>query len=292
LIVNPHSRSADSADMREGVAGLEAAGIHVHRVESSSPEQSEEEIARRVGSIDFVILAGGDGTLHSSVPVLYRHRLPLAILPLGTANDLARSLAIPIDLEGAFATIRAGKRRKIDLGQVNGELFLNAVHVGLGVTITKELTADAKERLGVFSYLKAMIASLRRSRSFRARVEIDGEVHRLRSIQLAVGNGRFYGGGNVIDEHAAIDEGLIHLYSIKPRPLWELLLLAPLWRRGRQRRSQNTFCAAGRRIVIRPSRSMEVYSDGEPATRTPAVIEVLPGALEVLAPEDAELNAL
>lgn len=288
LVINPNSRSADSADMHEGIARLEQAGITVSRFESGGPEDTNRAIEDRQESTDLVILAGGDGTLHAAIPALHRCRLPLAILPLGTGNDFARSLGIPLDLEQAFTTIIEGRSRLIDLGRVNGKLFLNAASVGLGVQVSHSLTAELKRNLGVFSYLKALFDSLSRSRAFRVSLDVDGRHYRLRSIQLAVGNGRFYGGGNIIHEEATIDEGMMHLYSIKPLGFWQLLILAPLWRSGRHGESQNTFTTSGRRFSIRTSPSMELHTDGEPATRTPAEMEVLPQALEVISPRESE----
>lgn len=288
LIVNPNSRSADSADMQRGIARLEEAGVSVNRVESDSAAQSIRAIEAQQSSTDMVILAGGDGTLHSTVDTLHRCQLPLAVLPLGTGNDFARSLGIPLELEPAFEVIARGHSRLVDLGRVNGKLFLNAASVGLGVQVSRSLTAEVKRDLGVFSYLKALLDSLSRSKSFRVSLDVDGRHYRLRSIQLAIGNGRFYGGGNVIHEEAAIDEGLLHLYSIEPLGFWQLLLLAPLWRIGKHRQSDNAFTVSGRRFSIRTSPSLEMYTDGEPATHTPAEMEVLPGALEVIAPRETE----
>jgi YegS/Rv2252/BmrU family lipid kinase len=287
LVVNPHSRAADDTDLDQGIAGVESSGVRLQRFHSTGPEQTRREISARAATLDLVVLAGGDGTLHAALETLRRHELALGVLPLGTANDLARSLGIPAALDEAFAILRGGHRKRIDLGRVNGRPFLNAVNIGLGVTLNKVLTEESKQRLGVLSYLRALFASLSRSRSFRARVEVDGKEYSLRSMQMAIGNGRFYGGGNVINDSARIDDGLLHLYSIEPQRLWQLLLLAPLWRSGKHRLAQSTFCISGRHIVVRTSRSLEVYADGEQVTCTPAEIEVMPAELEVVAPNVA-----
>lgn len=287
LIINPNSRSADSTDMQAGINHLEAAGIAVQRVESSSAGETRQAIAGAGAEVGMIILAGGDGTLHSALGAILDRGLPLAVLPLGTGNDFARSAEIPLDLEAAFEVIARGHCRRVDLGRLNGEWFLNAASIGLGVAVSQSLTAEEKRSLGVFSYLKAMLDALSRSRSFRVRLEVDGRRYRLRSFHLAVGNGRFYGGGNVIHEDATVDEGLLRLYSIKPQAFWRLLLLAPLWRRGQHHRVAGTFSVTGKHMVIRTRKPLEVTSDGEPATHTPAELEVRPGALEIIAPAPA-----
>src|SRR5690606_41770012 len=115
-------------------------------------------------------------------------------------------------------------------------------------------------------------------------ISIDSKPHRLRSIQLAVGNGRYYGGGNVIDENSTIHDGLLCLYSLPPLTLWELLTLAPLLRRGKQHLSNRVFCASGRPLEIKTSSPREIHADGEPVCKTPAVFKVIPEALEVILP--------
>ena len=104
-------------------------------------------------------------------------------------------------------------------------------------------------------------------------------------MHLAVGNGRYYGGGNIIREDAWIDDGQLSLYSLKPQKVWKLLLLAPLLRIGGQRRARRIFTATGRQIEIRTTHPMAIYADGEPVGHTPARFEILPGAVEAIAAE-------
>ena len=101
-----------------------------------TPTTSSEAIRRECGAVDLVILAGGDGTMNSAVDALVECKLPLGILPTGTANDLARTLEIPTDLAAAAAVIGAGRRHAIDLGCVNGKYFFNAASIGLSAEVT------------------------------------------------------------------------------------------------------------------------------------------------------------
>jgi diacylglycerol kinase (ATP) len=286
LIINPRSRQGGTADLNEGLQKLRSAGISIETVAPDDAKQTEHEIASRLGKIDFVIVGGGDGTISSTAQSLYRHRLPFAILPLGTANDLARSLGIPKSLDEAFDLIVAGNRRWIDLGSVNGHRFFNACHIGLGVRITHELTPELKKKLGVLSYCKAFVSALAKSREFGVELTVDGVVYRKRALELTIGNGRYYGGGNIVDERSSIDDGLLRLSCIYPESVWELLAMSRLIRQGKQRRADRTFCISGRRITVRTTFPMEVDADGERATRTPAEFEIIPKALEVFAPPD------
>lgn len=287
LIINPASRLGAEASLQLGIKLLQQARIDVQQVTSQSAEETRKTILKHRDKIDFVIVGGGDGTLSSTAHTLIETKLPLAILPLGTANDLARSLGIPQEPEEALAAITKNVRTRIDVGMVNDQYFFNVAHMGLGVRVTQELTPDVKKHWGVFSYLRAFFAALTRIRQFRVNLEVDGEKHSLRSIQLAVGNGRYYGGGNVIDEEARMDDGLLSLYSLRPQSVWELLTLAPLLRDGKQRLAKRVFRVRGRKIRIhtRPG-GREIHADGDPVGRTPATFTLLPGAIEVFVPPE------
>ncbi|WP_024462031.1 lipid kinase [Marinimicrobium sp. LS-A18] len=287
LIINPGSRRGSEATLDEGVERLRSAGFEVEVYLSEGPEQSRRAVRERREQLELVIMAGGDGTISSMAQTLYECQLSLAILPLGTANDLARTLGVPQELNAAFDVIAANPRRRIDLGVVNDQYFFNVANLGLGVQVTEELTDEVKKQWGVFSYLKAFFAALLRRRQFRVRLTVDGQRQKLRSIQLAVGNGRYYGGGNVVRDCASIDDGLLSLYSVRPLGVWELLTLAPLLREGQYDLDHRVVTARGQRIEIetRPT-GMSIHADGEPVTATPAQFHCIPGALEVVAPEN------
>lgn len=287
LILNAKSRNGANADLQEGLTLLENAGMKIIQKNSNSAQETAQLIAEHCDQVQLVILGGGDGTISSAAEALYHHKLPFAILPLGTANDLARSLGIPNNLPAAFQIILDNHRGKINLGTINGHYFLNAAHIGLGVTVTHELTPEVKKKWGVFSYLKAVFSAFKNNDSFHARITVKGKTYKLRSIQLAVGNGRYYGGGNVIDENSEIDDGLLCLYSLPPSTLWELLTRAPLLRYGKHSQMEKTFTVSAKRIEINTTHAKEIHADGEPVSKTPAIFEVIPHALEVIRPPSA-----
>lgn len=285
LILNPNSRMGREADLAAGIASLEKAGMKLIQKSSRSPSDTGQIIDDLHHQVNLVILGGGDGTISAAAAALYRHKLRFAILPLGTANDLARSLGMSMDLAEAFNNILENKPHRVNLGLLNSRYFFNAAHIGLGVDVTRALTPEIKRKLGVFSYLQAVFVALQKNRSFRARITVDGKDTLLHSIQIAVGNGRYYGGGNVIDENSTIDDGRLCLYSLPPLRFWELLAMGPLLRQGKQRQTESTFCASGKEIEINTLPPRSIHADGEPAGKTPAVFKVIPRALEVICPK-------
>jgi len=286
LLINPHSRNGSDTDIQEGIELLRNAGTEVivkNIDESNTAAQLIEELHN---DIQLVIVGGGDGTINSALSALYRFKLRLGILPLGTANDLARSLGIPTDIDDAFKIIYENNYCKTNLGVVNGKYFFNVAHIGLGVKVTEELTPDLKKRWGVFSYLKAIFAAFKNQKKFYLTIKTGEQHHRLRSIQLAVGSGRYYGGGNIIDEDSEIDDGLLRLYSLYPLTFWQLLTCAPLLRCGKHKQIRKTFTLSGKEIEIITAPPLEIHADGEHISQTPAVFKVIPQALEVICAAD------
>jgi diacylglycerol kinase (ATP) len=128
------------------------------------------------------------------------------------------------------------------------------------------------------------VRALARARRFTAWVSENGTSLRTRTMQIAVGNGRFYGGGTIVAAHAAIDDGHLDLYSLEMRTVWKLALMLGSFRSGEHGAWSEVTTLRGTEFEIRTSRPRPVNADGEIITETPAVFRVHPGAVEVLAP--------
>lgn len=268
-------------------AELIASGLHLEEVACDDAEAACGAISRGAAAADLVIVAGGDGTLNGAAPALLDCRKPLGILPCGTANDLARTLAIPADPLKAAQVILAGDTRRIDLGMANERPFFNVASLGLAADLAEVLDEGHKQRFGRLSYGLAALRVLARAKPFRAAVAAHGQIVRLSSYQIAVGNGRFHGGGMAVREDARIDDGQLSLYSLGPGSLWKAVVLAPLFRRGRHVRWREVMTARAGELEIRTAQPVPVNLDGELCTETPLQLKVLPGAIEVFAPPAA-----
>lgn len=284
LIVNRLSRNGE-ADLEAGLTSLRQRGFDLEEIYHERAEEIPATIRRLGPGVDRVIVGGGDGTLNAAAGALVETGLPMGILPMGTANDLARTLQIPTRLDEACRVAAEGEPHRIDLGRVNGRYFFNVASIGLAVKVTHLLTPEVKKRWGVFGYARCLLKALKENQSFRAVIRYDGTVLRHRSIQIAVGNGRHYGGGMTVAEDARIDDGRLHLYSLEPQSLWNLLRLAPALRRGEIADRERVLLLSGRTIEVLTRRSLHVDTDGELTTRTPARFEVVPAALPVFVPD-------
>jgi diacylglycerol kinase (ATP) len=241
------------------------------------------ERSASASAFDAVIAAGGDGTVIRAVPLALELGVPLGIVPLGTFNDLARALGIPLDIAQACAAIAAGKRRRIDLGTVNGVYFVNEASVGISTRAARSQTPAVKRRFGALGVLWSGIRAIARSRPFVVELQYDGKQERFRTVQLTVANSARFGG--IIERpDAAIDDGWLDLYSLEvERWTQAIAILRKILRRDatpgeglRTRRS--------RRFDVRTQRAHHVTADGEPAGMTPARFDMLPQALDVLIP--------
>ncbi len=282
LVINQNSRSGDTYD--DARHQLSIRGIDFFAESMNDPARIRNLIQARRHEIDVVIVGGGDGSLNAIAPVLVETSLPLAILPMGTANDLARTLQIPTEIDQAIDVIANGIQHRIDLGMVNGHYFFNVANIGLGVRVMHNMSPDQKRRWGVFSYAQSLFKALRSYRSFRADIVCDGRHLRVRSIQIAVGNGRHYGGGMTVTDDAHIDDGRFCLYSIAPAHLWDLIKLTPALRSGIYDSTHPMHIERGTHVEIFTRKPMPVTADGELITHTPARFTMHSGALSVFVP--------
>ncbi|MCS4503465.1 YegS/Rv2252/BmrU family lipid kinase [Arhodomonas aquaeolei] len=239
-------------------------------------------IAAVAATVDAVVVAGGDGTVNAALGALAGGTTPLAVLPLGTANDLARTLGIPFDPADAAAIAVDGSVHRIDLGRVNGRYFCNVAHIGLGVRARNEgLGEGDKRRWRALSYPVALLRTAGRLRSFRLEVEVDGRTERLRALHFAVGNGRYYGGGVPVQAEAGIDDGLLDAYCVPPQGRLGLLRAAwDVWRGGVA--GSPVWRAQAQVLTVRTRRHRRILADGEIIAYTPATFEVCPGELPVV----------
>jgi YegS/Rv2252/BmrU family lipid kinase len=284
LFANIASRQG-AMDLAPALEVLREGGVRVLEERPPDVRRLGAWIVEHRRAADLAIIGGGDGTLNAAAEGLVEAGLPLGILPLGTANDLARTLEIPADIVEASKVIAEGLTHPIDLGRVNGKHFFNVASVGLSVHVARQLGVDIKRRWGVLGYPLTLWRALGRHRSFRAEIRCDGARARVRTIQISVGNGRHYGGGMTIAADATIDDGLLDVVSLAPQGLLELILNLPALRWGWHERAELVRHWRCREIEIQTARSLPVNTDGEVTTRTPAHIMVVPKALSVYVPQ-------
>jgi YegS/Rv2252/BmrU family lipid kinase len=286
LLVNPRSRRGDSP-LNGVIDVLQQAGMAVLRESVETPEEVSPDIIRRAYEVDCVVVCGGDGSVNAAARGILATGLPLGIIPLGTGNDLARTLGLPLDPVAAAAIVAAGATRLVDVGEVNGHPFFNVASLGISTALAEELTREVKRRWGRLGYALAAVSVLLKARPFTARIVSTSDSVTVHTMQVAVGNGRHYGGGMTVSEDAAIDDGELDLYSLEFPSVWSMVLMLPAFvsgAQGRWREVRTVRCAS---FEIRTRRPRKVSADGEVVTQTPARFRVLPAAVHIFVPPGA-----
>ena len=281
-IINTNSRRGAEAG-GAALAALRADGVELVIAEPEDRRSIDQAIREQAGHVDLVVLGGGDGTMNAAAAALLDTQLPFAVLPLGTANDLARVLGIPADPVAAARLVRGGRRNRIDLGRANDRLFFNIATIGLSARLARAMDKQTKKRFGALAYpITAIRIGL--GRPFHVVVRSADGVMELDAIQIAVGNGRYHGGGIVVHEAAAIDDQLLHLYVLRPQSVGALLAKLPWLLRGRHAVTSGVETLTGTEFAVETSERLPVNTDGELTTYTPVRFSVIPEAVEVCVP--------
>src|SRR5476649_2919549 len=216
LAVNTRARRGRDARTR-ALAALRSRGHEVLEAPMEPDSDLSATIESFRGQIDVVAVGGGDGTLISAIAGLRATGARLAILPLGTINELARTLAIPFDLAQACALIDDGREHAIDVGYVNDVPFFNEAIIGLSTHVAREQTGEVKSRWGMLAIPLATVRAWRSLRLYHLDVELENGDHvAFRTMQLTVANSYRFG-GVVENTEARIDDGMLDLYSIELR---------------------------------------------------------------------------
>lgn len=282
LLANPGAREGDS-QVEATIAALAQRGIQPARVEVQDAGQFTPLIRAAGPEIDSVIVAGGDGSLNASLSGLLDRKLPLGIIPLGTANNVARTLGIPDLCDSAAAVIAAGGRRTIDVGVANDRFFLTTASLGLSVEITGAMSSATKARFGIVAYALTALKVVLGATPMHAVIVADGERRKSRTVQIVVGNGRYYGGGLQVAHDAQIDDARLDLYSLEVSHWWSLVGLIPRLRSGRLHESAQTLTLRASTIEISTRECVRLDLDGEVGGATPVTFGMRRQSLQVFA---------
>ncbi|MCK0531993.1 diacylglycerol/lipid kinase family protein [Sphingobium agri] len=284
LIVNVHSRKGEAL-FEQAREKLEAAGVRLiaaHAVRD--PARLQDTVRQAVSSrAPMVIVGGGDGSLSGTVDELVGKNCVFGVLPLGTANSFARTLGIGLDLDSAVETIAHGRRRRIDLGMIDGDYFVNAASLGLSPMIGETVPHKLKRYLGRVGYLLWAVKCSAGFRAFRLTIDDGKAERRMWSTEVRILNGPYHGGVELSDR-ADVDSGEIVIQAVVGRSharlAWDWY--AKFFKlRDRDARTEE-YRGQSFRIETRPRQRISI--DGEVVARTPATVKIAPGAIDVAVP--------
>lgn len=290
LVVNTRSRSGGRlfTDARKLLRDMDVPVEATYPVRD--PTRLREVVRRALADgQDLIIVGGGDGSVSSVVDPMAHSHAVLGLLPLGTGNDFARTLGIPLDLEGACATIASGKVVDVDLGLAGDDYYVNVASVGIATVVTQSLSPQLKRLAGALAYPVATLRALARHKAFSATLSFPAGDHSPikleRLLQIAVGNGRFYGGGMVVAPSSSVDDRTLDVYAVELGRWRDLIGMVRQLRSGRFVDSHAVHYYRTSTVRIETDPPLAISIDGELVDRMPELFSLAPNALKVLVPE-------
>ena len=293
VIVNATSGNGPKPDWAELEHKFAAAGLQAKvQVMQQGADIAPAVAAAVKRGAQLVVAGGGDGTVSAVAAELAGTDVTLGVLPMGTLNHFAKDLGIGLEQEQAIAVIAAGRQLQVDVGEVNGRIFINNSGLGLYPDIVRD-REQRQRRLGHGKWralLAASITAARRYPVLTVQVEVEGKTLTRRTPFVFIGNNEYKMEGFEIGERAAVDRGELALYITQRMGRFGLLRLAfmALLRRLNQARDFDMLIA--REFVVNTGhRRLRVATDGEVTLMVPPLrYRVRPGALRVLVPPEME----
>jgi len=284
VVINERSSRSKRA-IGELPAMLAARGIDVDRFEVAEDEAAlRKRVKKNVkDGASLVIVGGGDGAMTVAADVLARAKCALGVLPLGTGNSFALTLGISDKLETALDVIVAHRVVKIDLGTVNGTHFANFATIGLSAEIADRAPHALKKLIGPAAYAVGGVGPFFTHQPFHAKIRHDTGRSELRTQQIVIASGRFFGRQPVTPDASIVDRRL-SLFTSTGITHLEVARMYVAFGLGFQTRLPDAIAFSSKEIVVKTSPKQLLSIDGQTLGKTPARFGVAPRALRVCVP--------
>lgn len=292
VILNPVAGSSAADEVRRA---LDQYFADTHRTCDYYETTGDEHLADVVQEAmqqDFamVVAAGGDGTVSGVASGLVQHDVPLGIVPIGTANVLAQELGIPLDIDAACRLLSAQPTvTHIDAMKVGNQHFFLQIGIGLDALMIRDTRREVKRRFGRLAYIWTGLKWLVGYQPVRFSLVIDGKQRRPRAAQVLIANGgtlgipQFRWGPDIYP-----DDGYLNVCLIYGRTLLDYVGIAWHMLTHRQKRSRKIrYYTAQDSIIVNADDYLPVQADGEIIDEVPLHIEIIPGAVRIIVPDDA-----
>ncbi len=288
LLVNPASAHGRTLKLLPRLEReLDARRIPFRVEHTRGLEDGVERALRAAEAEEVPVVVSGDGLIGAIGGALAGSEVALGIVPGGRGNDLARVLGIPTDPAAAVAVLAAGETRRIDVGEVNGKRFLGIVSVGFDSEANR-LANETKWLRGNLVYAYAGLRTLIGWKPARFTIQVGEQRERFTGYSVSVANNKAFGGGMFIAPDAELDDGAFDVVSVGEVGKLRFLGNLPKVFKGTHVEEDEVRVFRASRLELSASRPFPVYADGEHLTDLPAKLRVLPRALSVIVPPQAE----
>ena len=211
---------------------------------------------------DLIVVFGGDGTINEALNGLFGKNTPLGIIPNGTGNDFARSANIPLKINDAINNILTGKKRKIDIGLINNQYFINVVGIGFDGYVNIE-SKKIKILKGKPVFIAAVLKTLNKWRSVPVDISLDKQSFSSKSYLVCISNGWSVGGGLSMTPNAKLDDGFFDICHLKDISPFKIILNFPKLANGKIEEIDEVKIYKSKKITIKSDFSLPVHVDGE-----------------------------
>ncbi|MDX1660703.1 MAG: diacylglycerol kinase family lipid kinase [Gemmatimonadota bacterium] len=285
VIANPRAgRGRGLRNLERLREAIRRRGVDLDVVETHRPGHATEvarEAAER-GDPRIAVL-GGDGTISEVVNGLLESETALGILPMGTGNDVARSLAIPRDLDRAIDLAVHGQPRAIDVGRERDRAFVSVLGVGFPSIVAAEANSIGWLR-GSPAFFVAVYKALHRLRAIPFRIELDGEVMEMRCVAVLIQNTPYTGGGLQMAPEAVVDDGILDVVIVEEIGRLDLMVNFPRVYRGGHFAHPSFTAHTAREVRVESGEELTKMFDGDLCGTTPVEAEVVPGGVNLVLP--------
>lgn len=290
LVANPASGGGRGhRRMKLAERQLRAAGCRVDARLSEHVGHAREILACPPPETDRVVACGGDGLVAEVAAALSGGDLPMAIIPAGRGNDLARALGVPLSLALAARAAATGIEARCDLGEAGGRPFCTVAACGLDAEVSRRARSSAFQLPGAGTYVVELLRALASLNAFDVEIDHDGGRFTGRALAVAAANTPTYGGGFRIAPDARLDDGCLDLCIIREVSRLRALRLFPLIFSGRHLDLDEVCLVRTSECEIRTTPPLVVEADGEALGATPLRYRTLEAALPIILPEGAGL---
>jgi YegS/Rv2252/BmrU family lipid kinase len=283
LIINTGSRKSIQA-LPEIIQTCEQNNIQLDRQHLLAKDTNLQSLTSAIKKRhpDLVLVGGGDGTVSDVLDHFAGSEIEIGILPLGTTNNFARSLNMPLAVTEAITAIVNGKVSNVDLGKIKHDYFVNVAGVGISAQIAKTVTDKQKKIFGRFAYAINGVRQLLIHKPFIATLEDkDSELQlHLETHQIIIANGRYHAGKEIAKD-AKIDNRELIIFALGGRSKISFIFHMIDFYIGKRKSIRHTSYLTGKSIRLHTSSPQSVELDGEVKFITPIPIAVIAGAVKV-----------